>query len=430
MHNSKIKSLLIVFVIFLFGISGGLLISKYKSEWITKNSEPKNKYLTFLQEVRTVIQENYWGSLSDEVFIELHVRALEQIIAQPLGDQIKTFKNLDDQILTTLDAFPDDSTKEEFTTQLADLVLANLEPFGRSRLYSKQLQQELTEKVSNIDPNIDHYQSLGIDPEATNQEINQAYQKKKETLQSDDSPESKQQLAQLELAQQTLSHQENRERYDKAGINPTMEWRLLSSRVFYLKIKQFSPTTVEELLEVTQKVDDEDEQLSTLILDLRDNIGGAIDGLPYFLGPFIGNNQYAYQMIQQSKITDFKTKVGWLPTLSRYKKVIVLIDNEVQSSAEVMADVLQRYNVGVLLGTTTKGWGTVERVFTLKNQVNQTEEYSVFLVHHLTLRSDGLPIESNGINPDIDITQPNWQKELLKYFNDDELVELVEKLVE
>lgn len=431
MHNSKkLKSFIIVSIIFFLGIAGGLLISNHKEQWLNKNNEPENQYLAFLQEVRTVIQENYWDTFSEDALVQLHVKAIEQIIAQPLGDQIKSFQNLDDQILTTLNSFPDDSTKEEFTTQLSDLVLANLEPFGRSRLYSQQLQKELVEKVSNINPDLDHYQSLGVNPEATNEEVEEAYQKQKEILQTKDTPESKQQLAQLELAQQTILHQENRERYDKAGINPTMEWRLLSPRIFYLKIKQFSPTTVEELLEVTQKVDEEDEQLSTLILDLRGNIGGAIDGLPYFLGPFIGNNQYAYQMLQQGKTTDFKTKVGWLPTLARYKKVVVLIDEEVQSSAEVMADVLQRYNVGVLVGNTTSGWGTVERIFPLKNQINQTQEYSIFLVHHLTLRSDGLPVESNGINPDVDISLPNWQKELLKYFNDDELVEKVDKLIE
>ncbi len=429
MRNSKIKSLLFIIVIFLFGISGGLFISRYKSEWFTKTNEPENKYLAFLQEVRVIIQENYWDSFSEDALVRLHVKAIEQIVAQPLGDRIKTYQDLDDEIIAILENYTDDSTKEEFTTQLADLVLANLEPFGRSRLYSQQLEKELVEKVSNINPDLDHYQSLGVNPEATNEEVEQAYHKQKELLQTEDTPESKQQLAQLELAQQTLLSQENRERYDKSGVNPTMEWRLISPQIFYLKIKQFSPTTVEELLEITQKVDGEDERLSSLILDLRGNIGGAIDGLPYFLGPFIGNNQYAYQMLQQGKTTDFKTKVGWLPTLARYKKVVVLIDEEVQSSAEVMADVLQKYNVGVLIGTTTKGWGTVERIFPIKNQVNQTQEYSIFLVHHLTLRSDGIAIESNGVNPDVDISVPNWQKELLKYFNDDELVGAVEKLI-
>lgn len=430
MNNNKFKTLAIIFVIFVVGLVAGLGFSKYKPEFFFKqNNQSSNIHLAFVQEVREIILENYWDTLSQEIFVQLHVKAIEQLIAQPLGDRIKNYQDLDQEIEKILSQYPDESAKEEFVVQLADLVLANLEPFGRSRLYSKQLKQELVEKVSNIDPNADHYQSLGIEPNASKEDLEQAYQQQKTELEQQTDAESQQKLAQLEAAHQTLSEPATRAHYDEAGVNPTMQWQLLSPEIFYLKIKQFSPTTVEELHEVTQKVDDRDDQLASLILDLRGNIGGALDGLPYFLGPFIGNNQYTYQLIQQGKTTDFKTRTGWLPGLVRYKKMVILIDQEVQSSAEILADVLQRYNVGVLVGSTTKGWGTVERVFPISNQLNQDEEYSLFLVHHLTLRSDGTSIEGNGIIPDVIVTHSNWQVQLLKYFSDQSLVEAVEKLI-
>jgi len=171
-------------------------------------------------------------------------------------------------------------------------------------------------------------------------------------------------------------------------------------------------------------------ELDTLIIDLRGNIGGAIDGLPHFLGPFIGQNQYAYQFFKRGDKQDFVTQSGWLPSLVRYKKVVILIDDQVQSSGEVFASVLKKYNVGVLVGVPTKGWGTVEAVFKIKNQVDpENETYSALMVHSLTLREDSLPIEGRGVEPLVNINNPNWQQELYSYFSNQELVNAVANLV-
>ncbi len=428
----KLSSLLLpIMIAGVIGLVSGIIISRHQSQtpllnqFINQEKKHENQYLAFLHEVRDTITKNYWSNITEHQLVNLHLLAIEKLIAQPLGATIQTYETLDNKILELLNEYPDDEVRHEFTIQLADLVLANLEPFGRSRLYSQQLEQELIEKVSNIDPEADHYKALELDPDASPEKITQAYEEQKQKLVNDDSPEAQEKLAQIETAHHTLADEATRSRYDEAGVNPTMEWRLLNNQVFYLKIKQFSPSTVQELAEVSERVDDQGPELDTLILDLRGNIGGAVDGLPYFLGPFIGNNQYAYQLIQQDKVTDFKTRTGWLPSLVRYKKVIVLIDDQVQSTGEVMASVLKKYNVGVLVGTPTQGWGTIEKVFPLKNQLTDQEQYSVFLVHHLTLREDGLPIEGNGVEPMVNVQDANWQDQLKKYFNDAELVSVV-----
>lgn len=429
--KNKIPLILPLIVTLAIGIIGGVVIANNRAnipllnKFLNQEQKQTNPYLAFLQEVRDIIQKNYWDTLTETQLVQLHVLAMEKLTALTLGDTIQTFEELDQKILELLDQYPDEQKKNEFSAQLADLVLANLEPFGRSRLYSEKLQQELVERVNNIDPEADHYQALGVDNDVSQEEIEQAYQEQEQILANDDSEAAQKKLAQIQAAHETLASQETRARYDQAGVNPTMEWRLVTPQIFYLKIKQFSATTIQELTEVTAKVDDRGAELDTLILDLRGNFGGAIDGLPYFLGPFIGNNQYAYQFIQQGKISDFKTKTGWLPTLQRYKKVVILIDDKTQSTGEVMASVIKKYNVGVLVGTTTMGWGTIERVFPVEHQINESEKYSVFLVHHLTLREDGTPIEGNGVEPMISITKANWKTELNQYFNDSALISAV-----
>ncbi len=432
MVTKKLRLPFIIILTAIVSLLGGYVISQHQEKIPVLNrlqqqsSSTENKYLAFLREVREVINDNYWQELNDNQFLDLHVKALEKVTAQPYGNQLQSFTDFDQEFIQVLERIGDPTQKQQLTTQLADVVLANLKPFSRSRLYSQQKKQELANRVNNIDPKVDHYQALEVTTDASQEEINQAYQQQKQELEQQNTPEAKEQLTQVEAAHQTLNDETNRARYDESGVNPTMEWRLLNPKVFYLKIKKFSPTTVQELAEVAQKVDDRGPELNTLILDLRGNVGGAIDGLPYFLGPFIGNNQYAYQFIQQGETTDYKTKTGWLPSLVRYKKVVILIDEQTQSSAEVMASVLKKYNVGVLVGTTTKGWGTIERVFPLDNQLSDQEEYSLFLVHHLTLRADGQPIEGNGISPDININQPDWEKHLNHYYFDPDVITTVE----
>ena len=93
-----------------------------------------------------------------------------------------------------------------------------------------------------------------------------------------------------------------------------------------------------------------------------------------------------------------------------------------------MAASLKKYNVGVLVGTTTKGWGTVERVFPLDHQIDDHEKFSLFLVHHITLREDGLPIEGRGVDPTISVKDPNWQKILLAHFNQPDIVKAVAEI--
>ncbi len=430
----KIKLGLIIVSTLLAGLAGGYVLNRQTTLFnpnkeIQTNTEDKNKYISFLMEVKAVITDNYWKKLSEQQLTELFVLATEKVTGSQLGANINTFEEFETEFNQVIEQYQTEQEKQEAAAKIADVVLANLQPAGRSRLYSEQKKQELADRVNNKETQQDHYQELEVSEKADQSEIDQSYQEKKQELKQEETPEAKQELQQVEKAYQTLKDEDSRQRYDEKGVNPTMAWELLTPEIFYLHIKKFSPTTVQELSELAGKVD-EGSKLDTLILDLRDNVGGAIDGLPYFLGPFIGNNQYAYQFIQQGETKDFKTKTGWLPSLVRYKKVVILINENTQSSAEVMASVLKKYNVGVLVGSTTKGWGTIERVFPLENQLSTDQEYSVFLVHHLTLRSDGKPIQGNGVEPMIAISSKNWQDQLKHYFDNQQLIDQVQALVD
>ncbi len=423
---NKKNSLIVFFTLFailLLG-AGGFFFNKKQA--FSRNAQ--DKYVAFLFEVYDTIQKNYWDKITDEQLISLYVLGTEKLTENKQEIRTKDRKSLEKLLSGNIKEISDEEKKKEFTVTLADIVLANLQPFGRSRLYSQKEEVDLKNRVENINPQTDQYSILGTKKDASPEELKKTFEQKNIELKKDTSPDAKDKLAAVNRAYEILSDEKNRAIYNQSGAEPTMEYKLLSPQIFYLHIKQFSPTTIEELLSITQKVD-KGETLNTLILDLRDNVGGAIDGLPYFLGPFIGNDQYAYQFFHQEVREDFKTKIGWLPTLIRYKKVVVLVNENTQSSAEVMAAVLKKYNVGVLVGTTTKGWGTVEKVFNLNGQFDQNAKYSAFLAHSLTLRDDNQPIEGKGVEPNINIKNKGWENELTKQFNFPVLTQKVKEIL-
>ena len=94
-----------------------------------------------------------------------------------------------------------------------------------------------------------------------------------------------------------------------------------------------------------------------------------------------------------------------------------------------MAASMKKYRIGVVGGVPTKGWGSVERVFPLENQINPAEKYSIFLVHSITLRDDNQPIEGRGVEPDVNIKASDWEQQLLNYFRNQELIQVVKQVL-
>lgn len=409
-------------IIFLIGGAFGY---KYAIDHPRIN-KTQDVYVSFALEIYDKIQQNYWDKISDEQLSNIYKLAAEKLTGKPqeLDSKDKAgVEEMSNRIMTGMD----NAKKKDFVTNLGDIVLANLSPFGRSRLYTTKREKEMRNTVANIDTNTNLYDVLGVKKDAKQDDIKKAFEQKSKELAADQSPEAKDKLAQVNRAFEALGKTEVKQVYDQAGIEPTVIGKKYDPDIFYLKIKRISPTTYDEFQKVAASTDNQPE-LTSLVVDLRANIGGAIDILPYFMGFFIGQNQYGYEFFHQGEPQPFKTKTGWLPSLVKFKKVVFLTDWGSQSSAEVIAASVKKYNVGVVMGATTKGWGTVENTFPLKTQIDPDESYSIFLVHSLTLREDGQPIEGRGVDPTINMAEPEWPKILMTYFNYQPLVDAIKDI--
>lgn len=416
----------------LVSVIGGVGLIQYKNK--QKKTQvlgtSKDKYTAFVDEVYDKIQLNYWDKITDADLSNLFLLATEKVTEQNTAlkspDKVGVEKMIDG-LIATVSA----DKKTDFMANITDIVLANLKPFGRSRLYSEKDAQALTNNVNNTNPSVNQFQVLGVPTGASDKEVAAAFQTKEKELApaAKESTVAAQKLAAVKQAYTVLKTQDSRQVYQISGAEPTIDYKLLTPQIFYMHLTKFSPTSLDEFVRVAAKVDNQGAELNTLIFDLRDNVGGAIDSLPYFLGPFIGPNTYAYQFYHQGNYDDFKTLSGWLNSLVRYKKVVILINGNTQSTAEVMAAVFKKYNVGVVVGTHTRGWGTVEKDYAMDSQIDSSEKFSLFIVNHVTLRDDNQPIEGRGVDPAIDITSKNWQKDLQERFGDAGLVKAVEGLV-
>ena len=304
----------ILFIFILGGISGYLLTQKIPFK--NPLTKPENKYVSFVSEVYNTINDNYWNKIEEKTLVSLFVRNAETLTSQLQVNKIENKPQLDNLIEKLTNNYDTDNKRTEFVASLVDLVLASLDPAGRSRLYTEKERESLSNNVNNINPSSDLYQNLGLGKKASEDDINKAYQDLSEKYDPliNKSPEAKEKYEQVQKAFSVLSDIDSKDLYDTKGVEPTMEYKLLSPSVFYIHITKFSPTTIDELTRVTKKVEGKDN-VDTLILDLTDNVGGAIDGLPFFLGPFIGYDNYAYQFFHRGEKEDYKTRSGWLDSM-------------------------------------------------------------------------------------------------------------------
>ena len=419
------KQFLIFLIIFFLGFAFG-------HSYLTKqNINPnlqleKNTPESFISEIYDKVKENYWDNISDAQLLELFKLSYEK----NGGGVASKFDNKDKMITAIQNAAKsmDEDKKNKFVSAVAASVLASLNPSGRSGLFTTKQEEQLKNIVQNIDPQKDLYKDLGLSKGASPSAIETAFQKKKESLSSDSSIEAQEQLKKLSYAKDVLTQKDSKQNYDQQGVEPTIFSKIIPPSTLYIQFKKFSPTSYDEFVKIFDMHKD-NKNLLSLIFDLRGNVGGQIDSSAIYLGHFIGKNQYAFDFYHKGEYLPFKTPTDKLPTITKYKQVVVLVDNNTQSSAEILAASFKKYHAGVVVGSPTKGWGTVERVFQLDNQFDKGTKYSMFLVHSVTLREDNQPIEGRGVEPDINIKTGNWEELLFTYFRNPQLTEAVKEIL-
>lgn len=385
--------------------------------------EESDKYVRFDMEVYDKISKIYWMKATDAELSSLFQLSIEKASGVPgtllTKDRSGTAKMLAGafSLATTTEA------KKQLAINTAIVVLYNISPIGRNQILSQKQETAFRQEVSNINPQSDLYGVLGLASGADIKEVESAYKKKEAELKKSNSGEAKAELAKVTYSHSVLANPDNKVFYDQAKIEPTLANRKLN-RTLYLDMSKMSPTT---LIEFARTIDNASttKDLDSMIIDFRGNIGGSLDFLPNFFGLFAGKDQYVFDFFQRGEYLPQRSVQPKFAELDRYKEIAILTDGMTQSTAELTAATFKRFHMAYVVGVKTRGWGTIENTYPMDTEIDPSEKYSLLLVNSITLREDNQPIEGRGVEPNVDITKPNWKSELSKYFKSDSLIKAI-----
>ena len=136
----------------------------------------------------------------------------------------------------------------------------------------------------------------------------------------------------------------------------------------------------------------------TLIVDLRGNGGGAVDTLNTMVSGFFDREVVVAVEKSRKKEETFRAKPARNPFLGR---VIVLVDSESGSAAEMFARVVQLEKRGVVLGDRTAGAVMTARIFSHSVGLDDARVFFGAMITVGDVRmSDGSSLEKIGVTPD------------------------------
>ena len=180
---------------------------------------------------------------------------------------------------------------------------------------------------------------------------------------------------------------------------------LLEKDIGYIRISSFQNPSA-NLLKATldDLVEENDGYLESLVLDLRNNPGGVLEGAVDIANLFIdkkGLVVYTEGRIPSSNLK-FKTEPGDVMLGS---PIVVLINEGSASASEIVAGALQDHKRAIIMGSTSFGKGSVQTIIELD------EGYGLKVTTARYYTPNGRSIQAKGIVPDIELKNISLEKE-------------------
>lgn len=169
-------------------------------------------------------------------------------------------------------------------------------------------------------------------------------------------------------------------------------------KVGYLEIDTFSASTLSQMQSALDKYDD---NIKSLVIDVRDNTGGYLNIANDIADLFLDKGKVIYKLKDRNgKITSHYSKS------SKYKsfdKIVVIINENSASASEILALALKENLDATIVGTKSFGKGSVQETKQLSSgaMVKYTTSY--------WLSPKGNSINKIGIKPDIEIKDKDEQ---------------------
>jgi carboxyl-terminal processing protease len=166
--------------------------------------------------------------------------------------------------------------------------------------------------------------------------------------------------------------------------------------VLWIKVRRFGDRTPEQWAEAVNIMIQNREQLSGIILDLRNNPGGFLKGAIDLASDFIPEGLVVEQEGRSENQVFEVTKRGRLLGVP----VVVVLNGGSASASEIMAGAMRDRIQAPIVGEQSFGKGTVQEAVDLQN------EAGLHITTSRWLLPSGDWIHETGITPDYEVTLP------------------------
>jgi carboxyl-terminal processing protease len=177
---------------------------------------------------------------------------------------------------------------------------------------------------------------------------------------------------------------------------PSVIWRVLDQApdIGYIQIDGFTERTSDEIGAAIQGLLHE-EQVSGLILDLRDNSGGLVEASVSTASQFLHDGDVLIELYRDRRERIFPVEAKGAAS---EVPLAVLVNAGTASASEIVAGALQDHDRAPLIGEPTFGKGSVQLIYDL------SDGSSLHVTSAIWLTPDRNQIEGQGLAPDIYVT--------------------------
>jgi carboxyl-terminal processing protease len=174
---------------------------------------------------------------------------------------------------------------------------------------------------------------------------------------------------------------------------PVLSFDLLANSWGYFKLSLFHKVTGVDFEQSLRSIRDDGIELRGLVIDLRGNPGGVLQGAVELADGFLDEGLIVTTRGRNSTMQmEFAARPGqWLPETP----ALILVDGGTASASEVFAGALQDHRRAVIVGERTFGKGSVQSVLPLRNGGG------IKLTTARYYTPSGRSIQAEGIEPDV-----------------------------
>lgn len=174
----------------------------------------------------------------------------------------------------------------------------------------------------------------------------------------------------------------------------------------YVRLAQFQAPTADDMLQAIRKLQKKSgAPLKGLVLDLRNNPGGVLQGAVAVSDAFLEKGLIVYTKGRgESSALKLSARPG---DVLNGAPLVVLVNEGSASASEIVAGALQDHRRAVIMGRTTFGKGSVQTIVPISSKI------AIKLTTARYYTPNGRSIQAEGIEPDIELSKVKL-KELKK----------------